>query len=132
MSHWPPKIVELSSTSDGALHVEWEIDSFFPDSEPPDEIWVVFGSYVYTLDKDAREIDIPSSALAPFAGTTAGGTVTFKWIGPPDDVQGSPFYVSVTSAGYAQPSTTPTTLLTPVVGLRASSYWDASMGCTVW
>jgi hypothetical protein len=120
MSHWPPRIVGLSSTAEGALHVEWEVDSFFPDSEAPDETWVAFG-LALTQVTDATEIDIPGSVLAPFAGTTVGGAVTFKWIGPPDDLKGSPFYVSVGSGGHIDPPSSP---LAPVRGLRASPFWD--------
>jgi hypothetical protein len=107
MSHWPPKIKESSATSGGGLHVVWEVDSSFSDSESPDEQWAQLGHTTLILDKDDREVDFPADAFAHAAGTTVGGSVTFKWTGPPDDAKGSPFYVSIYADGTLTATSTP-------------------------
>ena len=89
------------------MHLAWEVDSFFPDSESPDEQWAQLGPTTLILDKDDREVDFPANVLAQLAGMTVGGSVTFKWTGPPDDVKGSPFYVSVYAGGTFRATTPP-------------------------
>ncbi len=38
MSHWPP--TQWGETSDGSLEIDWEVDSFYQDSESPDDVLV--------------------------------------------------------------------------------------------
>ncbi|MEU7606178.1 hypothetical protein AB0B78_37435 [Streptomyces sp. NPDC040724] len=102
MSRKPPAISVLYLKDNGSLHLEWDLDRFFPDPEEPDEVWIEFPHGLVTGAMDGRtvrETDLPASVLQPYAGTVLGGSVVFKWSGPPDDVQGSAFSIPLPSGG---------------------------------
>jgi hypothetical protein len=105
MSHQAPSITEWGSTSDGSMKVAWEVDSFFPDSEAPDDVLVDLDGIEYRdLGSAAREIEIPPKDLKPFEGHVLIVGVTFKWSGSPADTKVSS--VSILVGGSVAPSGT--------------------------
>ncbi|MFJ7066796.1 hypothetical protein [Streptomyces sp. NPDC101115] len=92
-SRKPPVVTVVQLTDEGALHLEWDLDRFFPDPEEPDEVWVELphGLATEPMDGAVRETDVPAAQIQPYAGRVLAGSVVFKWAGPPDDVQGSAF-----------------------------------------
>ncbi|WP_329391822.1 hypothetical protein OG625_40895 (plasmid) [Streptomyces sp. NBC_01351] len=106
MSRKPPTITVQYLKGDGSLHLEWDLDRFFPDPEDPDEVWIELpaGPVTGPMDgREVREIDLPASTVQPYAGTVLGGSVVFKWTGPPDDVQGSAFAIALPGGGSPAP-----------------------------
>jgi hypothetical protein len=40
MTRRPPSILSIASTAEGGLEVKWEVDTFFPDSAPPEKVLI--------------------------------------------------------------------------------------------
>ncbi len=96
MSHQPPSITEWGSTSDGSMKIVWEVDTFFPDSEAPDDVFVDLDLIEYRdLGSAGREIEIPPKDLKPFEGHVLIVGVTFKWSGSPPDTKVSSVSIPV-------------------------------------
>ncbi|MFJ5307971.1 hypothetical protein [Streptomyces sp. NPDC088350] len=117
MSRKPPANIVGSFTDEGALHLEWDLDRFFPDPEEPDNVWVELPHGIATpiMDGSVRSADLPKAALQPYAGTLVTGDVVFKWNGPPDDVQAGAFQVVVPGGG--SPGNPEPVPRVPVLGL---------------
>jgi hypothetical protein len=84
-----PSITLYSYDSNSALTVTWEIDSFFPSSEAPDDVSIEINNLTYkkNLGSNARSIVIPAVDLARLPGVEIGFTVVFEWIGTPSNAQ---------------------------------------------
>ena len=142
MSHWPPNITQWGETSDGSLEIAWEVDSFFPDSEPPDDVLVDLDAVLYQdLGETGRSVTIPPKDLKRFQGTVLNVGVTFTWSGPPADSKVSSVSIQVGSPipvqgnGPSKPSVTiestiPQTLHHPnqiTLKWSSSSYNDGNI-----
>lgn len=142
MSHWPPSFTEYGSTSDGSIKIVWEVDSFFPDSEAPNDVLVDLDGIQYQdQGPDGRSIEIPPKDLKPFQGQILNVGVTFKWSSPPAQplvstvsiLVGGP--VAATGNGPSKPavtikSATAQTLKHPnqiILGWSSSSYNDGNI-----
>jgi hypothetical protein len=100
VSHEAPVITQWSVDTNGSVTVEWEVDTFFPNSEAPDDVWVEINSAFYRdLGRDGRSITIPASDFSTIPGNVIAIGVSFKWAGPPDDVKQSPVLLSRSDAG---------------------------------
>jgi hypothetical protein len=82
LSRNPPANVHATA-QEGSVLVEWEVDSFFPDPEPPHHIIVELGAGGPNkgLDGDERSVELTAEELTPFAGTTVVVNVGFQWDG---------------------------------------------------
>lgn len=142
MSHWAPSITEWGATSDGSLKIVWEVDTFFPDSESPDDVFVDLDGNAYSdLGATGRSIEIPPKALAPFQGKALIVGVTFKWRESPDDTKVSSVSIQIgpspiaTGGGPTPPklvikSAAPQTLKHPnqvTLAWSSSSYNDGNI-----
>jgi hypothetical protein len=108
MSRKPPAITVQYLRPDGSVHLEWDLDSFFPDPEAPDQVWVELANWISPPQSGVtRSLDIPAAVVAQHPAGQITGSVVFRWIGPPDDVQGSPFYLLTGSGDSSQPSGPP-------------------------
>lgn len=144
MSHWAPNITEWGETTDGSLTVSWEVETFFDDSEAPDDVVVQLdGAQYQDMGAAGRTITIPPKDLKRFQGTVLNVTVVFVWSGSPNDSKASTVPVPISGAtptqgsGPTKPtvtivSATPQTLKQPnqlTVGWSSNSYNDGNI---VW
>lgn len=142
MSHWAPSITEWGETSDGSLRISWEVDSFYEDSEAPDDVLVELNGVQYQdLGKTGRSITIPPKDLKRFQGTVVNVGVVFVWSGSPGDSKVSTVSIPVAAAaptqtsGPAKPtvtidSATPQTLKQPnqlTLSWSSTSYNDGNI-----
>lgn len=118
MSRRPPDIVQAGLQSDGNLRIAWEVDSFFSDSESPDDVLAEIGGQPRDLGGDARSLDISADELKPLTGTTLTINIGFKWTGPPDDIRWSTLSLLIPRSGTTAPAQGPPR---PTVTLRAEA-----------
>lgn len=117
MSNWPPKITGWWFIEGGDIHVEWEVDDFYENSNHPDAVLVVLGGYSTTLDGAARDCDIPvQQSIAPYPpGTVVDGFVGFLWQEAPGDQKRTVFYVQVPTVAMWRPAEGPPAPMLSVV-----------------
>jgi hypothetical protein len=81
MTKRAPSITSTIYDNGGALTVNWSIDTFYPDSESPDDVAIEINNETYkdNLGGDAVSLTISSSDIARFPGDAIIITVVFKW-----------------------------------------------------
>ena len=96
MTRHPPSLVSVTTTIEGGIEITWEVDSFFSDSEPPEQVRVdLQGIPVSLLDGDADSEEISPEAIAAVNLPVVAVSVTFLWLGPPVEEQQSSVVVPV-------------------------------------
>src|SRR5688500_4014824 len=82
MSRNPPTNIQ-ARLQEGSILIEWEVDSFFPDPESPDNILIELGEGGpnRSLGGDARSVELGAGELTPFAGTNLAVNIGFQWDG---------------------------------------------------
>ncbi|PJJ62304.1 hypothetical protein CLV54_2103 [Compostimonas suwonensis] len=77
------------SASSSALELNWEVDSFFGDSEAPERVLVSLNGRLFTnLDGDDTTVSIPAAAIGSLGSTVIAVGVSFWWSGsPPEELQ---------------------------------------------
>jgi hypothetical protein len=96
-----PSISMCGYDDDFALIIAWTVDTFFPDAEPPEDVWVEVNDQRYRakLGAAARELTIPSAELAKLPGDTVKVGVVFAWSGFPDTALRAELSVGLRGAG---------------------------------
>ncbi len=75
----PPQLMVQESS----LLIEWDIDRFFPESEEPDRIILIFSAGDSTverfLDSSERSVELSAELLRPLAGMILTIIIGFQW-----------------------------------------------------
>ncbi|MFE2644608.1 hypothetical protein ACFXDO_18855 [Streptomyces nigra] len=82
MSRHAPTPPQLT-VQESSLLIEWDIDRFFPESEEPDRIILIFSAGDSTverfLDSSERSVELSAELLRPLAGMILTITIGFQW-----------------------------------------------------
>jgi hypothetical protein len=105
MTRRPPSILSAVPTSDGNINVTWQVDTFFPDSAPPEKVIIDLNGILFReLDGDEDSIDIPQATIAGLGTSVVAISVSFWWSGSPAEEQQSTVTLPVQTGG-AGPAT---------------------------
>jgi hypothetical protein len=100
MTRRPPSILSFFSTSDGGIEVNWEVDSFFPDSAEPEKVLIDLNGVPFKeLDGDETSVEIPLEKLVAFGVAQVAISVSFAWSGPPAETLQSVVLVPIQIGG---------------------------------
>ena len=104
MTRRAPTIVSVISAPDGGLEVEWEVDSFFGDSEPPERVTInLNGAFYQEFEADETSADIPADTIAGL-GSQVTISVSFWWDGLPNEEQQSSIVVPINQGSVPGPT----------------------------
>jgi hypothetical protein len=100
MTRRPPSILSIASTAEGGLEVKWQVDTFFPDSAPPEKVLIdLNGLQFKELDGDEDSVEIPAATIAALGAQVIAISVIFWWSGSPPEEQQSVVTVPVQTGG---------------------------------
>jgi hypothetical protein len=100
MTRRPPAILSVASADGGGVEVTWEVDSFFPDSAPPEKVLIDLNGVLFSeLDGEETSVEIPQARLAALGTPVATIGISFWWSGEPPEEQQSPVTVPLQVAG---------------------------------
>jgi hypothetical protein len=104
MTRRPPTIVSVTSTADGGLEAEWEVDAFFGDAEPPERVTLNLNGILYKeFEADETSAEIPAEQLAGL-GSLVTISVSFWWDGSPNEEQQSSIVVPINQGSVPPPT----------------------------
>ncbi len=90
MTRRPPAILGVLSSSDGGFEVRWEVDTFFPDSEPPERVLIELNGVLFReLDGDDGSVEVSAAAIVALGTSLVNVGVIFWWSGSPPEEQQS-------------------------------------------
>ena len=100
MTRRPPSILSIASTAEGGLEVKWAVDTFFPDSAPPEKVLIELNGLEFkALDGDEDSVEIPAATITSLGAQVIAIGVIFWWSGSPPEEQQSVVSVPVGSGG---------------------------------
>jgi hypothetical protein len=100
MTRRPPAILSVASSADGGIEVQWEVDSFFPDSEAPEKVRVELNGVLFSdLDGDETSVDIPPARIAALGTPVLAISITFLWSANPAEALQSTVTVPIQTGG---------------------------------
>ena len=100
MTRRPPSILSIASTAEGGLEVKWAVDTFFPDSAPPEKVLIdLNGAPFKELDGDEDSVEIPAATITSLGAQVIAIGVIFWWSGSPPEEQQSVESVPVQTGG---------------------------------
>ena len=80
--------------------MKWEVDTFFPDSAPPEKVLIELSGLEFkALDGDEDSVEIPAATIASLGTQVIAIGVIFWWSGSPPEEQQSVVSVPVGSGG---------------------------------
>jgi len=79
------------SSADGGFDVQWGVDTFFPDSDEPEKVFVDLNGLTFKeLDADQDSVEVPLAVINALGSPTVTVSVSFVWSGPPaEELQSS-------------------------------------------
>jgi len=91
MTHRPPSIVGVFSSADGGFEVSWAVDTFFPDSDEPEKVFIDLNGMAFKeLDGDEDSVEVLLTVINALASPAVTVSVSFWWAGPPaEELQSS-------------------------------------------
>jgi hypothetical protein len=100
MTRRPPAIIGVLSSGDGGFDVRWGVDTFFPDSAPPEKVLIELNGVPFKeLDGDDTSVEVPAPAILALGASLVQVGVIFLWSGSPPEEQQSVITVPVQLPG---------------------------------
>jgi len=102
MTHRAPSIVGVFSSGDGGFDVHWAVDTFFPDSDAPEKVFVDLNGVAFKeLDGDEDSVEVPVAVINALGSPAITVSVSFWWPGPPAEELQSSLVVPVSTGSVA-------------------------------
>ena len=84
MTRRPPSIAGVFSSSDNGFEVRWGLDTFFPDSEPPEKVRIELNGVPFQeLDGDETSVEVSAATILAMGTAIVHVGVIFRWSGSP-------------------------------------------------